>query len=197
MHPPLESPGSLCRNAATRRRTRRYRSPPGRGKGRLGRQQDAPLRRSTAGAPCEPLIRVASRECLRGRIEKQLHRIVARLAVDVDRAGEAPAPDRRKATSNRPANFAAWKSESPRRCADVPARSGRARSPTSTSAMPGWPRNSSATRRASADRRRPRRRARTGGRPGPRPGSAARSRCSPSSASRTASRPASRSTRLG
>ena len=77
--------------------------------------------------PCEPLTSVASSGmlCVAGSKNK-LHRIVARLAVDVDRAGEAAVRDRRRATNNTPANFAAWRSRSLRRCGDVPGRIGRA-----------------------------------------------------------------------
>ena len=81
------------RNAARQRRTRRYRPPSGRANG-SARRANSTVRcaGSTAGTPCEPLIRAASSgDALGGRVEMKLHRVVARLAMDIDRAGEAGA----------------------------------------------------------------------------------------------------------
>ena len=82
--------------------------------------------------------RGVQRDAPRGHVHVQLDRVVARLAMDIDRAGESRGRCRRPANSNRPANYWARRRESTRRCGDGPARSGRAASPTSTSAMPGW-----------------------------------------------------------
>ena len=129
--------------------------------------------RSTAGAPCEPLTRRGvERDALGGRIEKQLHRIVARLAVDVDRAGEPRGaivgqppiiglPASRRGNQDHVAAAGMFevvaaalrRRRAPRRC---PAGREKHRPPG----------------RPVAGRRRPRRRARTDDRPARRPGSA-------------------------
>ena len=114
--------------------------------------------------------RGVQRNAPRGQVDVQLHRIVARLAMDIDRAGEGRGlvvgkplviglPTVGRGDENhlaaagmvQPVAAALRRRPAPRRC---PAGRGRSRPPA----------------RSSADRRRPRRRARTGDRPGPRPG---------------------------
>ena len=56
------------------------------------------------------------RDALRGRIEEQLHRIVARLAVDIDRAGELRRPIVGEPPVIRLPALRRRRSESPRRC---------------------------------------------------------------------------------
>ena len=119
---PLCSPS---RNAAPQRRTRPCRPPPR----RANRSAPRPPARCAAPGPAPRPVRAldppgVQGDALGGRIETKFQRVVAGLAMNIDRAGQGRRPIIGKPPSIRPANSAAGKSRPPRRCADGPIRSG-------------------------------------------------------------------------
>ena len=130
------------------------------------------------------------------RVEEQLARVVARLAVDVDRPGVVRGAGGRRARTDRRTRRPAREQDQLARPLVVAGRSRARSSPARTRATPGSAAEHVAHPRH-VGRVARRRRGRAGGRRRRRPGWRTVSSCSPNGPRRTASSPASRSTRFG